>query len=323
MSLIEGVGWLSWDQGSVLNLGQDVEKLPIPPVGGCHHVQISQSLSDASYGVILRWMKQHGVRGLRLYGDYGRRKFKLGFLEQFDFLEELSIELFEISSLPPIDVWAPGLRSVTVGQTRSRALDLACLTRLRQLSELYLESHKKFIQIADQLSQVERLTLRGISIRDADLFDNWDVLRTLKLDGGKPPPRELLCALDRVTNLEIGRLSGLDDIEWLPSLEGVESFQIYWQPKITKFPDLSSMTSLQFVAADTMNGLTDAAGLAKAPHIEDIRLISCPRLDPESLRGCVGHPRLRSVWVGTGTDRGNAAMDAVLGPLSTCRRADP
>lgn len=317
MGLGDDCDWIVWgDDRHVLSINADVTELPAPPPHGCGLVQVSRELKPESYGVIADWMVRSGVKAYREYGHYSKKKVCLEHLRQFGFVDELHLDCFEMSELPPLDDWFPQLSELAIDQTRTKALDLQVLTRLPYLQRLWLTGHPKFQRIADQLKQLEFLYLCGISIPTADLFDGWEALAELRLSGGKWLGAEFLEPLRQLRFLEIGRLQGLVDIDWLQQLPQLESFEIFWQPKVTAVGDLTSAKHLNSFRTLTMNGLRDVSALASAPNIESIDLTDCPALDVSSLKALVGHPTLKSVWAGVGTVRGNAEAKAVLGHLS-------
>lgn len=320
MGLGDDLNWIIWSDGRrVLTVNADVTEIPDQPQAGCDLVQISRRLKASTYDLVSAWMQQHGVHAYREYWYGERSQVRLSHLERFGFVEDLSLAIFEMDELPPLDKWFPGLVRLSIDETRTRALDVKVVTRLSHLKRLSLTGHPKFHHVASKLGHLEFLYLRGIPIRDAGLFDGWDALREFKLSGGKWSGPQVFEPLRELSSLEIGRIQGLADIDWLSQLENLEEFEIFWQPGVTRIGDLSAMRRLRKFVAQTMNGLQDVSGLATAPKLEEVMLGGCPKLELPSLRALVGHPTLRRVWAGNGTVRGNAEARAILGHLSEDR----
>jgi hypothetical protein len=94
------------------------------------------------------------------------RARNIGCITEIPELESLSVGIFELRDFEFLHQVTPTLKALYLGATRSKSPALAPLDRFRSIRTLYIEGHKKDIDVLRDLSQLEDLTLRSITMPD-------------------------------------------------------------------------------------------------------------------------------------------------------------
>ena len=129
----------------------------IPPKTGSVRLQFDVTLPDDVLAAAADALRRHPDVALRAYGR--RVDPTLGWLDGFEHVEHLSLDLRHATSF---DVLAGfrNLRSLGLGQTRSRRPALGSLRDLTQLEELGLEAHDRDFAAVGDVKSLRRLALR-------------------------------------------------------------------------------------------------------------------------------------------------------------------
>ena len=96
-------------------------------------------------------------------------------------------------------------------------------------------------------------------------------------------------------------------------VETLEYLFLQAQKQVTSLPSFQRAAKLRRVHLETMKGLRDLVPLARAPALETLVAIDMGHLTPEHFRPFVEHPTLREAAIGLGSNKKNAAVDALLG----------
>lgn len=203
-------------------------------------------------------------------------RIDLGFLEHYPGLESLYLRLPERSVLDPVAALAGSLTLLIVHGTPKSLEPLAALTRLRDLS------------------------LASLSRPDLGVLGSLGRLEQLHIQFGSLDDLGPLADAPRLQALTLLRVKGLYDLTPVSSLTALQYLHLDGLKPIAALPDLRRLSRLRRVHLETMNGLTDLAGLAAAPHLEDLILIECPKLTPEAFAPLHPHPTLRRLLPGIG-----------------------
>ena len=126
-----------------------------------------------------------------------------------------------------------------------------------------------------------------------------------------------LRALTGLHYLEIWRVRGLRDLSPISALRELRMLFLQAMAKVEELPDLSECPALEEVVLDTMKGVTDFAPLARAPGLKAVAMYAMPQVDPQNLAPLRGHPTLEAARIGTGSQKRNAEIEALLGLADT------
>lgn len=204
------------------------------------------------------------------------------------------------------------LRGLGLGATK-RQLDLRPLERFSGLKWLYLEKQQKGVDVLSQLTELEDLTLRSVTLPDLSLLLPLGSLRSLDIKLGGTNDLGLLPRVGRLRYLERWRIRGLSDVSTVGSLPHLRHLFLQTLPHVTALPDFGEARVLRRIELETMKGIRDLAPIAAAPALEELLLHDMPQLEPDDLRPLLGHPTLRAATPSLGGIKKNAEARALLG----------
>jgi hypothetical protein len=118
------------------------------------------------------------------------------------------------------------LSSLALGDTLSRAVSLRALEHFAGLEELSLDGHRKDIDVIGRLTNLRRLTLRGITLPDLGALRPLRNLKELELKLGGTRNLALLPEIGRLRQLDIYRVRELSDLGFLPRLTELQRLDL-------------------------------------------------------------------------------------------------
>jgi hypothetical protein len=111
-----------------------------------------------------------------------------------------------------------GLTSLTLSQTKSNKLDLACLERLPELTDLFIVGHHKNIEAIAACKNLEHLCLGSISTRNVGFVETLNKLVSLKVHLGGIKDLSALAQCHDVKKLELYQVRGLSDLSFISDI---------------------------------------------------------------------------------------------------------
>lgn len=288
----------------------DAQLRPLDP--GCRVVQFSNPLSNAELRKVADFMRVYPGVSLRVYGHYGNG-CDLDFLKYFPFLRRFQIDVFDLQDIDGLRHLPDNLEFLGFSQTRSKRFSLAFLSRFRSLRRLYIESHKKDVAVLSELTSLEELTLRSITLPDLSLLVPLCHLVSLDIKLGGTKDLSLLPEVGRIRYLELWMIRGLEDISSIGRVRTLQYLFLQTLKRVESLPSLRDLRLLRRVHLETMKGLSDLQPIADAPVLEELLVVDMPHLQPEAFLPFVGHRTLRAAAVGLGSLKRNAVVDGMLG----------
>ena len=191
--------------------------------------------------------------------------------------------------------------------------DLAILARFPRLNSLWIEGHTKHIEVIGELTALEKLSLRSITLPDLSPMLPLRALKALEIKLGGTRDLALLPRIGEVRYLELWLIRGLEDVAPIGGMASLRSVFLQALKRVERLPDFSGAPNLRRVHLMQMKGLRDLRPLATAAALEELLLVEMPQLQVEDLRPLTTLPRLRAVTVGLGSTRKNDAAEAMLG----------
>ena len=277
-------------------------------------VQFDHRLTDDDFHLLGEWFRAYPEMDLRAYGSYDHSITDLEFLRFFPTLRRFAADALwdSLTSLDGLRHLPTELEELGIGATKVK-LDLAVLSRFRELRWLFLEGQTKHLEVISGLTQLYDLTLRSITLPDLSLLLPLKGLRSLDLKLGGTRDLALLPRVGELWYLELWMIRGLTDVTAIGGMSSLRVLFLQALRQVEALPDLGRATSLRRVRLETMKGLRDLRPLATAPRLEAIELIDMRHLQPEDLAPLVGMPTLKAVTPGLGSRRKNEAATALLG----------
>ena len=290
------------------------DEMLAPSPTGRGVVQFNKLLTDADFGSLAEWIRSYPEMMLRVYGSYDGSIQDLEFLRFFPTLRRFDADALHsrIRSIDGLRHLPEDAEELAIGDTTPRQ-DLAILRRFRQLKSLWLEGHTKHIEVISELTELQKLSIRSITLPDLSLMLPLRSLRALEIKLGGTTDLRLLPRIGEVRYLELWLVRGLDDISAVGQMGSLRSVFLQALKRVERLPDFSGASMLRRVHLMQMKGLRDLRPLATAPALEAVLLVEMPHLQVDDLRPLAGLPRLRAVTLGLGSSKKNDAAQAMLG----------
>jgi hypothetical protein len=265
--------------------------------------------TDADFRLLGEFMRQYPDVPFRVYGTLK----DLEFLRYFPGVRKFQADVWDLQSLDGLRFLPSDLESLGVGNTKSKRYSLKFLERFPALKSLFLEGHSKDFPFVDRLTQLERLSLRSITLPDLSVLTRLPRLRSLAIKLGGTTDLRLLPRVGKLRYFELWMVRGLTDVSSIAELEYLQYLFLQSLKQVTALPGFRKLRSLRRVRLETMKGLRDLTPIREAPALEDLIVIEMPQLAPEAFRPFAGHPTLRQAAIGLGSIKKNRQARAALG----------
>lgn len=278
----------------------------------CRVIQFSSPLTDADHEKLSQFAKNYPAVSFRVYGHYGKGQLNdLKFLRYYPFVKNFQVDVFEMTSIAGIEYLPENLEYFGFGQTRKK-FSLNFLDRFKNLRELYIEGHDKDIEIISTLSNLERLTLRSITLKDLSTLLQLKKLWWLAIKLGGTKDLSMLSKIEGLKYLELWMVKGLEDISSISKLKNLQFLFLQDLKNVKVLPDFSECHDLKRVVIENLKGLSDLSPLLKATNLEELIVASGNNFQPDDFIPLKKHKSLRSALIGLGSMRKNKAVDELL-----------
>lgn len=280
-------------------------------------VQLAHGLSDDDYCKLAAFLKNYPDITLRVF--FSRELEDLEFLRFFPELKCLQIDLFELKSLNGLRYLPENLKTLAIGETRSKALSLEILERFLDLEDLFLSGHTKNFASIGRLSKLKQLSLASFTLKDLSFLLPLKQLEKLRLALGGTKDISLLPEIGRLKYLEIWRVRGLSDLSAISKLTNLQFLFLQTLKDVTCLPDLSHLEVLRRVHLETMKGITDLKPISNAPKLEELFVLDCCHLRENNFMCFKAHPSLKKALIAVGSTKANQKIDELLQLEKACR----
>ncbi len=274
-------------------------------------IQFSDPLTDDEFRTLGELTRSSPEVELRAYSVY--EPVTLDFLRHFPHLRRLSLDQHCLTDVSALNELLPDLQSLELGETY-RALDLRPL-RLRGLRRLGVTGHRSGLaDLVDGNPGLRSLSLRGLPV-DQLLGDvELPKLEELNLRLGSINELSWVCRFQSLRQLMLWRVRGVAELSALARLPELRWLWLDTLKAVERLPDLSASRNLVRVDLENLSSMRteDAlAGLARAEGLEELGLYQ-GRIPVTALNALVGHPRLKRIVLGLGSERRNREASTVI-----------
>jgi hypothetical protein len=272
-------------------------------------VQFCRRLSVDDYSILAKALQGRPDVCLRVYGyEYT----DIDFLANFAHVRQLQVDCWTVSNFDGI-LAIRELDSLVLGWTEKKSQSLRFLACFPTVRRLHVEGHRKDIDVIAELSNIEHLSLRSITLPDIALLTALPRLRCLEIKLGGTSQLQALPLLTQLRYLELWLVRGLSDLSMLARMTQLEVLCLQALKKVVELPSFRELRGLRGVWLETMKGLYDLSPVADAPALEVALLINMPHIKIDDIRSFAGHPTLRAFRAGLGSLRRNAEALRVVG----------
>lgn len=241
--------------------------------------------------------------------DSLREATNLGALAQLEQLESLSLGIYELDNFDVLADLPATLRSLSLGQTRSKKPNLAHLARFTSLQKVFLEGHRSKIDVLADLPMLEDVTLRSVTVPDLGFLSGLGRLWSLDLKLGGTTNLRAIEGMATIKYLELWQIRGMADLGSVARLPGLQNLFLQSLANVASLPPLDDLPHLRRIVVQNMRDLTDLSALEIAPALEEFALIEGQRQQPEHLLPVLRNPKVRQVVAGFGSQRKNDRFD--------------
>ena len=269
----------------------------------CHTVQFSQPHDETEMKAIARLIDSRPDVALYIFGGVKN----LEFLRFFRSLRSLQLAVWDIEDISGFAHLSSEFQRLIFPKTRRR-FSLRFLERLAGLKVLFLQGHTKDFDVVSTLTRLEDLGLHGVGLADLAPLAPLTGLKALRLGFGKITDLSLLPTFKGLETLRLMRITALADVEVLADTTGLKSIDLDWLAHVERLPSLSRLARLEDLRLDTMKGLCDISGAARAPALRKLSVGATPLLGPRDFQAFVNHPTLRELDAYVGRSRDNEAI---------------
>lgn len=137
-------------------------------------------------------------------------------------LEELSIGIYRLEDFSFLELIPPGIRSLSLGLTKSKKPRLDALSRFHSLRELHLEGHQGGIEVLSKLPEIEKVRLRSISTENLAYIGDLPKLWSLDIKLGGIRDFSAIENKRSIKYLELWQIRGLSNLSFISSLTGLQ-----------------------------------------------------------------------------------------------------
>jgi hypothetical protein len=227
-------------------------------------------------------------------------------------LEEIHIAIFSLESFDFLSSLPNGLKSLTLGPTKSRKPHLKGLGRFHSLRKLGLAGQQNGIAALADLHGLEQVSLRGISTPGLEYLSGLHCLWSLDIMLGGIRNLSAISGNVNIKHLQLCRIRELFDIGVISSLVGLQFLDLRELRHVTDIPDLSRLIRLRKVVLDNMKGLKDVRAIGKAAALEEFLHIAAQGFLPKPYFDLLNKPSLRQAAIGFCSKRKNEEFEELV-----------
>jgi hypothetical protein len=296
-------------------------KMLSPLDSRCRVVQFSEPLAESDYLKLSAFLSDYPSVSLRVYGGINPME-DLEFLRFFPAVTKFQADLWRLGSLSGLRHLSPELTFLGLGAAKAKSLSLGILARFENLEELFIEGLTKDMAAVGNLRNLQRLTLRSITLPDLSLMKPLKKLISLDLKLGGTRNLALLPEIGTLKYLELWMIKGFSDLSSVSSMPHLQFLFLQALRNVMELPDMKNLARLRRIHLETMKGVTSLDSLASAPALEELLVLDCSHLNVEDFTCLKGHPSLKRVSVGLGSIRKNEGVKELLGLPETSPRTE-
>lgn len=285
----------------------------------CECVQFNRELSERDYRRLAAWLEDYPGVTLRVYGA----PTDLEFLRFFPTLRKFQVDARYggLESIEGLRHLRPDAHTLALGAT-SKRFSLAPLARFTDLRRLSLDGHTKDFEVVSGLTSLVSLTLRSVTLPDLSPLVPLTRLRALDLKLGGTRDLGALPSVGALEYLELWMVRGLADLGPVANLPHLRYLYLQSLRQVTALPSLTRAERLDRVWLENLKGLRDLTPLLTAPALTDLALVDMRHLQPDDVGVLAGHPSLRRMITGLGSERKNNEVRRLV-PLPDSTAFEP
>ncbi len=297
---------------SIRDIKTPVNKSQLTPLDEkCRVVQfggLGAELTDSDHQKLSEFLKQYPNMSFRVYVHTLK---DLTFLKYYSFSKNVQIDVYNLESLNGFEYLSSDMEFFGFGLTK-RKFSLNFLERFTNLKQLYLQGHTKDIDVVSKLINIERLTLREITLNDLSILLPLKKLWWLAIKLGGTKKLSDISELTNLKYLELWMIRGLEDISFISKLKNLQFLFLQDLKNVKKLPDLSNCYSLRKIYIESLKSLSGVQSIAEVSSLEELLVVSGNNFKPSDFECLVNHKNLKTAFVGLGSKKKNDEVKKLL-----------
>ena len=215
------------------------------------------------------------------------------------------------------------LQTLGFGQTKKK-LSLNFLGRFAGLRRLYLEGHKKDLRVVSNLTCLQVLWIRSLSLPDLEIFEPLSKLMALGIYLGGTSNLAALPNIGQIRHLDLAQIRGLTDLSPIADMPFLEYLLLQNLNRVEGLPSLKRLKHLKRVELTNVKGVTDLSPLLEAENLEEVAVYEARHLKPGAFDCLKEHRSLKRFSCATGSQRADLNAINMIGlPLAGDRPMFP
>ena len=256
-----------------INIYKDLERKNISEIiseKNIHSLQFYQfkNPKDETWKILNDLFEKHPNIGLRvLWYDTqdlsfynlipNVRKFTIASYNTFDFTQ------LQINTK---------LKHFGIEETKSITVDISFIKSFKDLESLYVDGMKKGLNKVSFLTNLKRLTFRGVKLENLDFITDLRNLEELNLLFGSYKSLESLSNLKSLKSIEFSRVRQIPNFDFLNSMENLEKIEFEGMAKMEEIPNLSKLTKLKRIHINNNLRLSKIENIKAIPNLKLLQL---------------------------------------------------
>jgi hypothetical protein len=208
-------------------------------------------------------------------------------------LQTLDIGIYGLDNFNFLWKVTDKLTSLLLGETKSKKPDLSPLSRLGKLTKIFLVGQQKNIEVLSDLKLLEDVTLSSISTPNVEYLNGLQHMWSLDVMLGGIREFSAIEGMMNIKYLELLQVRGLNNINFISRLPGLQNLMLRSLPRITSLPSFREMSTLRRITLCNLKGIRDFSALQWAPALEEFILIEGKPQQPEDFLPILRNPVLR------------------------------
>ncbi len=234
-------------------------------------------------------------------------------------LEVLGLGVFDLTSFEFLNEVSSKLKSLFIGQTKSKKPNISVISRFKELEYVYIEGQNKGIEAISELENLEKIVLRSVSSENIDYLKGLKKLWSVEIKLGGIKDFSALTEMTGIKYLELWQVRKLSDIDFISKLTDLQYLFLQSLPNIEKVPDLTANEKLRRIYFENLKGLKNVDSLENVKNLEEFAYVDCSNFQPEDLIPVLKNKTLKSVLAGFGSDKRNKKFEEYMNEYGKTR----
>ncbi|GAB2832523.1 leucine-rich repeat domain-containing protein [Ferruginibacter profundus] len=241
--------------------------------------KIADNLTNEQHLEIVKMLHTEKIDGIELShfgGAYGstwndNEKYDLGFLSLYKGIKAIRVFLPLTQDLSYLHPLKDNLEWLSLGELSDKKVSLKPLAELTNLKSLDLVRNDKDIEILENLTNLEELSLTGYKVDKLFFFKSLQNLKRLYIGFGTSKSLDTLKSLKNLEQLNILWVKQLADVTAISDLVNLTNLKIEDEKQIKELPPLENLKKLKHIMLSNLGGLENIDSLTDS-YVEEFAL---------------------------------------------------